>query len=131
MTEIVHLASPYLASGAVAPVLEEARASRCYQSLDEPGKRHVAWLRAIVERDAPAMLSNARFLLEHPRPGGDYEQGPYLQSAIASAVAAGRVAEARELRDAYLPQLPRQERDRFALQLVLDHAALGERRGPR
>jgi hypothetical protein len=124
VTEIIHLSSPYLARDAVTPVLEQVRSSRCYQSLDEPGKRHIAWLRAIVDRDAPAMLSNARFLLEHPRAGGEEERGLYLQAAITSAVAMGRVGEARELRDAYLSQLPRQVRDRFALQLALDHLAL-------
>jgi hypothetical protein len=106
-------------------VFEQVRSSRCYPSLDEPGKRHIAWLRAIVDRDAAAMLTNARFLLEHPRMGGEEERGLYLQSAIASAVAMGRIGEARELRDAYVSQLPRQVRDRFALQLVLDHAAQG------
>jgi spermidine synthase len=123
MTEIVGVSSPYLARNAVTPVFDAARSSRCYKSLDDTGKAHIAWLQAVVDRDAREMLANALFLLEHPRAGGEHEQGLYLQSALASALAAGHAGAARQLRDRYFSRLTRQEQERFALQLVLANLA--------
>jgi len=122
LTQIAREATPYVARDDVAVLFDRAKASRCYASLDEAGRERFAWLQAINDRNAAGMLQHAQYLLGHA-PGSEADAGRYLQSAILGAIASGRIAEARALRDRYVKQLPKPERQKLGLELLLAHLA--------
>jgi hypothetical protein len=124
LTQVVRLSTPYLTRPEVAVMFDKARASRCYKSLDEFGRRHVAWLQAINDRNAEAMFAQGEYLFDNTPPEIAADRGMYLLSAITGALASGRIDDARRLRDTQLPKLPRAQRDNLALTLVLAHLAL-------
>ncbi|HEY4998103.1 MAG TPA: hypothetical protein VII36_03120, partial [Usitatibacter sp.] len=123
LTQVTQAASPFLTTPDVAVIFARAKASKCYQSLNEVQRRHVAWLQAINDLDAGAMYSNAEFLLRNTPEGQEPEHAYYVLSALTGAVASGRIAEARALRDRYVPRLPKRNREALALDLVLAHIA--------
>jgi predicted membrane-bound spermidine synthase len=122
LTEVALAAMPYLNTAEAAVMFDRARASKCYQSLTEPQRRHIAWLQAINDLDAGAIYTQAEFLLRNT-PAREPEHGLYVLSALTGAVASGRIAEARALRDLYVPKLSKRSRDMLAMNLVLAHLA--------
>ena len=122
LTEVAQAALPYLNTAEAAVMFDRARASKCFQSLTEVQRRHIAWLQAINDLDAIALYSHAEFLLRNT-PVREPEHGLYVLSALTGAVASGRIAEARALRDRYVPKLSKRSRDMLAMSLVLSHIA--------
>jgi hypothetical protein len=123
LTEVVRVASPYLAPKDVAVLFDKARASRCYKSLDEDLRHHVLLLQAINERNATALLEHGAFLLERTPGEREPEHSLYLVAALAGALASGRVEQGRALRDRYVPALAKPQRDSLVLNLLLAHLA--------
>jgi hypothetical protein len=128
LTEVVRVSTPYLTRPEAAVVFDKARSSRCYKSLDEAGRRHVALLQAIGERNAEAMYTEGEFLLRSVARERDIERGTYLLAALTGAVASGKLAQARALHDRYVPSLSPAQRDSLALNLVLAHLRWAEGR---
>jgi hypothetical protein len=122
LDDVALAAFPYLASRDGAVLLERVRASKCYGSLNDTQRREIAWLQAVNDRDAKAIYTTGEFLVRNA-PASEPRYPDYLISAMAAAIATGRVAEARALRDHYVPALPARSRDRIAMSLVLAHLA--------
>ncbi len=123
LTEVAQAAMPYLNTAEAAVLFDRARSSKCYQALTEPQRRHVAWLQAINDLDANAIYTHAKFLLRNTPPQREPEHGLYVLSALSGAMASGHIAEARALRDRYVPTLSKHSRDMLAMSLVLAHIA--------
>jgi hypothetical protein len=121
LTEVARLSTPYLTRAEAAVIFDKARASRCYHSLDEASRRHVALLQAIAERNAEGMYSHGEYLLRQAPREREAERGTYFLAALTGALASGRLGEARALRDRYLPSLAQSQQDGLALRLVLAH----------
>jgi spermidine synthase len=121
MTEVVRVASPYLTQPEAGVIFEKARASRCYRSLDENGKHHIALLEAIGTRNPAGMYAEGEFLLRNVPASREMERGTYFLAALTGAVAAGRLPEARALYDRYFVTLTQSQRDSLAVNLLLAH----------
>jgi hypothetical protein len=121
LTEVVRVSSPYLTRPEAAVVFDKVYGSRCYKSLDEVGRTHVALLQAIGDRNAEGMYKFAEFLLRNVPRERELERGTYVLAALTGALASGRLAEARALHDRYVPSLSQAQRDGLALNLVLAH----------
>jgi spermidine synthase len=122
LTEVAQASMPYLNTAEGAVMFDYARASKCYQSLNEVQRRHIAWLQAINDLDASALYTHAEFLLRN-MPPREPEFGLYVLSGLTGAVASGRIAQARAMRDLYVPKLSKKSRDMLAMSLVLAHIA--------
>jgi hypothetical protein len=122
LTEVAQASMPFLTTADAAVMFDRARASRCYQSLNEVQKRHIAWLQALNDLDGAAIYSHAEFLLRNT-PQREPEFGLYVLSGLAGAVSSGHIAEARAFRDRYVPKLSKKSRDMLAMSLVLAHIA--------
>jgi spermidine synthase len=129
VTEVAQTAMPFLTTAEAAVMFDRARASRCYQSLNEVQRRHIAWLQAINDLDAAAMYVHAEFLLRNTPVSREPEHGLYVLSAVTGALASGRLDEARAIRDRYVPGLAKHSRDMLALSLVLASLAQSSQPG--
>jgi hypothetical protein len=122
LEEVSLAALPYLAPADGGVLLERARASKCYRSLDEAQRREIAWLQAINDRNANAIYANGEFLVRNA-PASAPRHADYLISAMAAGLVTGHAAEAAALRDRYVPALPKRSFDRLEMSLVLAHLA--------
>jgi hypothetical protein len=123
VTEVTQSSIPYLTTADAAVMFDRIRASRCYKSLNEPQRRHIELLQAMNDLDAATMYAQGSALLRMVVADREPEHSTYLLAALTGAVATGRIAEARALRDLYVPGLPKARRDGLALNLVLAHIA--------
>ncbi len=123
LTEVAQAAMPYLNTAEAAVMFDRVRASKCYASLNEVQRRHIAWLQAINDLDPAAMYTHAEFLLRNTPAGREPEHGLYVLSALTAALATGHIAEARAVRDAYVAKLSKKSRDMLSMSLVLAHIA--------
>jgi hypothetical protein len=118
--EVVRAASPHLEARALEPLFARVRASACWKSLDEAGRRRVALLEAINARDAVAMEAHAVALLALEPPVGD--RAHYLVSAMTAMLARGDVAGARAIARKYESTFSARDRSRLLVRLLLGQA---------
>ena len=128
LTIVASASLPFVARSDAEPLLKAAGDSACRKSLDERDAHRFALLVAINDGDAQAILANSTHLLAHSAAGDGHTMIYYLISGIAAGLAAGQIAEADALRDAYLPKLPPDARQDLQLRMVLTRLAVADRR---
>jgi spermidine synthase len=122
LSDVVRAASPYLERADVAVVFERVQASRCWKSLDEPGRDRVKLLQAVNDRDAEAMATLGASLLQRKAATSDGERAFHLHAAMAGHLAKGRDSEARIVAERYFPILAPADREALTMHLLVAHA---------
>jgi spermidine synthase len=121
VSDVARMAIPYLDRHAMAPLFASVHASRCWKTIDEPGRQRLLLLEAINDRDPARIDAAARAVLAAPV---EFRRGEFrdvLVSALAAGLAMDRIQEAFALLDAEAGKLTSAERDDLGFQMVVSH----------
>jgi spermidine synthase len=123
--EIGMLTASYLSTTELAALWNNIRAMPCYRNVSGEHKAWFDLLAAVASRNAPEILSQGRWLLEHPS-GLPRNELTYLISAMAAAyIATGQTEQARDLLAAQWDRLELAGEFSLALRQLRALAAVG------